>query len=121
MLELDEATYLRHFLFRMRWLREVGMVQRTNMRWSHRKPVCESGGTDFSSIGLTEIMPLLVFFTYGIIISVLLVFLEIAVHPRSFIRKNFQKCSKVCKKKQKERRNNKSQKRAKDPFGYYLK
>jgi len=77
--------------FRIRWLREIGLIQRTVKRWMEDKPKCESSAADFSSVGIQEILPLFMFYTYGILFSAFLGIGEILVHPKGFLRKYFAK------------------------------
>jgi len=71
----------------MRWLREIGMIQRTVKRWMEDKPKCESSAADFMSVGIQEILPLFMFYTYGVLFSAFLGIGEILVHPKGFLRK----------------------------------
>jgi len=73
----------------MRWLRETGMVQRTQRRWIEEKPTCESSAADFASVGLPEILPLFIFYAYGLLLSATLGIGEIMVHPKGSTRKYF--------------------------------
>lgn len=54
---------------RILWMREVGLIFRTRVKWLMKKPMCEGDGRDFTIVGLVEIYPLIYVYIFGIIIS----------------------------------------------------
>lgn len=51
--------------FRLRWQREIGLIDRTHRHWIPRKPQCEGGGRGFVSVGLTEVHPAIMLLVFG--------------------------------------------------------
>lgn len=79
--------YLRH---RLRWQREVSLVNREDRKWIPQKPKCESGVGGFVSIGLTECRYAFGIFGYGIALS-------FAVFLTELIRKHSKGIYKIFK------------------------
>lgn len=63
------SPYRDIFAARLRWQREVGLVDRIAKIWVPQKPKCESSVGGFVSVGLTEARPALKAFAFGAIIS----------------------------------------------------
>ncbi|KAH9642098.1 hypothetical protein HF086_007218 [Spodoptera exigua] len=53
------SGYRELFATRMRWQREVGMMDRARRVWLVARPRCEAAGTGFVSIGLIDVLPAL--------------------------------------------------------------
>lgn len=64
---------------RVRWMREVGLINRIKTRWLTKKPKCEGGSRDFTAVGLREIKPVFHMFFIGITLSILILLLEIFI------------------------------------------
>lgn len=62
---------------RLLWMREVGLIYRTRVKWLPKKPACEGDGRDFTIVGLREIYPLIYVYLFGSIISMLIFCVEI--------------------------------------------
>lgn len=53
---------------RLKWLREIGIIDVIQRRWVPRKPPCE-GSLGFNSIGITEVKPALMVLAFGFALS----------------------------------------------------
>lgn len=51
-------------------MREVGLLFRLKVKWLSRKPMCESDGHDFSTVGLREIHPIIQIYAFGMFASI---------------------------------------------------
>nr|UZH23437.1 ionotropic receptor 75d [Anastrepha ludens] len=71
--------YKELFRRQIRWQREVGLMNREELKWFPQKPKCESGVGGFVSIGITECRYALGIFGFGLLLSALSFILEIAV------------------------------------------
>ncbi|XP_069698811.1 uncharacterized protein [Periplaneta americana] len=69
-----------------RKLHEVGLQVRENLRFYHGKPKCENSGSNFMSVGIVDFYPALLVVTYGVLLSITVLMLEIFVHKRQVIR-----------------------------------
>jgi hypothetical protein len=65
-----------HF-YRARWLREIGFVGREYKRWYNQKPKCADNRQGFVSVQIQDFYPALVILAYGILFSVVILFLEV--------------------------------------------
>ncbi|XP_044733247.1 ionotropic receptor 75a-like [Chrysoperla carnea] len=71
-LPLQSVPVRKHFPYRdlftqrLRWQKEIGLIDRTRRRLVPQKPKCESSRADFVSVGLTEFMPAIRVLSYGI-------------------------------------------------------
>jgi hypothetical protein len=65
------------YFYRARWLREIGFVGREYKRWYHQKPKCADNSQGFVSVRIQDFYPALVVLAYGILFSVVILFLEI--------------------------------------------
>lgn len=61
---------------RIRWLREVGLMNRVHRQFIPSKPRCEAGSRKFVSVGITEIRPAVLFFAIGMLTSFIIMLLE---------------------------------------------
>lgn len=66
-------------VYRLRWLREVGIIDRIHRRWIPRKPPCE-GSLGFNSIGITEVKPALILWLVGFVSSLVVLCIECLLH-----------------------------------------
>lgn len=62
---------------RLRWHREIGLLDRNYRQWIPRRPICEPGGRGFVSVGLKEIRPAIILFLIMIGVSIFLLLCEI--------------------------------------------
>ena len=53
------------FIFRARWLREIGLVGREYKRWFYQKPKCDSNSQGFVSVRLLDFYPVLLVLIFG--------------------------------------------------------
>nr|CAD7267200.1 unnamed protein product [Timema shepardi] len=60
------SPYRDHISRRLRWLREVGMINREWKRWVTEKPRCDTHYSGFISVGIEDFYPALLVLTYGI-------------------------------------------------------
>lgn len=65
------------FAIRLRWQREIGLLDRIQKIWAPQKPKCESGNSGFVSVGTTEVMPAIQAFMYGAGFAIGLFILEL--------------------------------------------
>ncbi|XP_055854899.1 uncharacterized protein LOC129918411 [Episyrphus balteatus] len=75
--------YKELFRRQIRWQREVGLMNREELKWFPQKPKCESSVGGFVSIGLTECRYAFALFGYGFGFAIAMLFLEISV--RKFV------------------------------------
>ncbi|XP_022814472.1 glutamate [NMDA] receptor subunit 1-like [Spodoptera litura] len=66
------SGYRELFASRLRWQREVGLMDRARHMWLVSRPRCEAAGTGFVSIGLIDVLPALQVLALGAIMSVVL-------------------------------------------------
>nr|AST36233.1 putative ionotropic receptor IR75p.1 [Hedya nubiferana] len=67
-------------------LREVGIKAAINNRFETSKPACKDSAAKFSSVGVTELWPVLIFMMYGVALSVGVACMELLVfHANRFI------------------------------------
>lgn len=66
--------------YRIRWQRENGLMSKQIRRWFPKKPICEGGARGFTTVGLQEVKPALYLLLIGTGLSVVLMFIEIAMH-----------------------------------------
>lgn len=62
---------------RLRWQREIGLIDRTHRHWIPQKPQCEGGGRGFVSVGLTEVHPAVMLLVFGAAASFGVMIIEI--------------------------------------------
>lgn len=74
----------KNFVFRLRWQRENGLMNRVKRRWFPKKPICEGGAKDFITVGLQEVKPALYLLIIGTSLSLILMFAEIVMHKATF-------------------------------------
>lgn len=67
-------------MYRLRWQREVGLMNREELKWFPQKPKCEGGMGGFVSIGITECRYSLGIFGFGLLLSAFSFILELAVN-----------------------------------------
>ncbi|EEB10763.1 glutamate receptor U1 precursor, putative [Pediculus humanus corporis] len=71
------SSYREIFAQRLVWQQETGMFDRTIKKWSDEKPKCNMDRATFISVGYNEINSIFIIFLYGLIISIIIFFLEI--------------------------------------------
>ncbi|XP_061393170.1 uncharacterized protein LOC133328643 [Musca vetustissima] len=71
--------YKELFRRQLRWQREVGLMNREELKWFPQKPKCEGGVGGFVSIGLTECRYALAMFGYGVLLAVIVFCFEIII------------------------------------------
>ncbi|XP_011295612.3 uncharacterized protein LOC101892589 isoform X1 [Musca domestica] len=69
--------YKELFRRQLRWQREVGLMNREELKWFPQKPKCEGGVGGFVSIGLTECRYALAMFGYGVLLAIIIFCCEI--------------------------------------------
>ncbi|XP_055902992.1 uncharacterized protein LOC129939137 [Eupeodes corollae] len=69
--------YKELFRRQIRWQREVGLMNREELKWFPQKPKCEGSVGGFVSIGLTECRYAFALFGYGFGLAVSMLFVEI--------------------------------------------
>nr|ALM24944.1 ionotropic receptor 75d [Athetis dissimilis] len=74
------SGYRELFASRMRWQREVGLMNRARRMWLVERPRCEAAGGGFLSIGIIDVLPALQVLASGALISVLLLAGEHGAH-----------------------------------------
>lgn len=62
---------------RMRWMREIGLIDRVHRVYVPPKPRCEAGSREFVSVSMTDIRPAVIFVMCGFLTSFLIMMLEI--------------------------------------------
>lgn len=67
-------------VYRIRWQRENGIMNKYKRRWFPKKPICEGGARGFLTVGLQEVKPALFLLLYGSAMSLGLMFIEICMH-----------------------------------------
>nr|AXF48843.1 ionotropic receptor IR12 [Lobesia botrana] len=79
--ELLRVTY--------RWLREVGLRSVINHRFESPKPSCKQTVAMFSSVGVAQLRPVLLFMVYGVLLSIAVAVLELIYYHanRNFLRR----------------------------------
>ncbi|XP_067647955.1 ionotropic receptor 75a [Eurosta solidaginis] len=71
--------YKELFRRQLRWQREVGLMNREELKWFPQKPKCEGGVGGFVSIGITECRYALRIFGFGLLLSAFSFLLEVAM------------------------------------------
>ncbi|XP_073837480.1 ionotropic receptor 75d [Musca autumnalis] len=71
--------YKELFRRQLRWQREVGLMNREELKWFPQKPKCEGGVGGFVSIGLTECRYALAMFGYGVLLAIFVFCCEILI------------------------------------------
>ncbi|KAL9905878.1 ionotropic receptor 75d [Glossina fuscipes fuscipes] len=71
--------YKELFRRQLRWQREIGLMNREERKWFPQKPKCEGGVGGFISVGITECRYALVMFTFGMLLSVLVLCAELII------------------------------------------
>nr|ARO70544.1 antennal ionotropic receptor 75d-2 [Dendrolimus punctatus] len=62
---------------RLRWQREVGLIDRASSIWLAAKPRCDSAASGFVSVGLLDILPAIQVLAAGAFVAVLILLAEI--------------------------------------------
>lgn len=62
--------------FRLKWIREVGLMNLVERQWSLRKPPC-IGNLGFNSIGITEVKPALMVLCFGFSLAFFMMIIEL--------------------------------------------
>lgn len=70
-----EIRLFSNFL-RLRWQREIGLIDRTQRQYIFRKPPCEKNGRMFISVGLDEIRPAITLLVIGTAVSFIIMLVE---------------------------------------------
>ncbi|XP_004530615.1 uncharacterized protein LOC101453881 [Ceratitis capitata] len=83
--------YKELFRRQLRWQREVGLMNREELKWFPQKPKCEGGVGGFVSIGITECRYALGIFGFGILLSAFCFVLELTVKYARNIAKKIQR------------------------------
>lgn len=93
------------YFCRIRWLREVGLIDRVHRQFIPAKPRCEAGSRKFVSVGMTEIRPAVIFLAIAVLMSLLIMLLEIMhVHVKKWRSETTNpKLAKITKKPQKKK------------------
>ncbi|KAJ0175380.1 hypothetical protein K1T71_008539 [Dendrolimus kikuchii] len=75
-------------VYRLRWQREVGLVDRASSIWLAAKPRCDSAASGFVSVGLLDILPAVQVLAAGALIALLILLAEItfAKSSRNLLR-----------------------------------
>ncbi|XP_059049619.1 ionotropic receptor 75a-like [Achroia grisella] len=82
---------------RLRWQREVGLINREQRHWLAERPRCDAAGAGFLSVGIADILPAIQVLSAGALISVLLLLSEIVNYKmRRTGMKNIQNCFNIC-------------------------
>ncbi|CAH0581069.1 unnamed protein product [Chrysodeixis includens] len=74
------SGYRELFATRLRWQREVGLMDRVRRVWLAARPRCEQPGGGFVSVGIIDVLPALQVLAIGASIAVLLLCAELSVH-----------------------------------------
>ncbi|XP_063626426.1 uncharacterized protein LOC134798023 [Cydia splendana] len=74
-----KSPYLELLRVTFKRLREVGIKSAVNFRYEARKPSCKESVAMFSSVGITEMRPVLIFMAYGVALSVAVTAAELLV------------------------------------------
>nr|QKN21059.1 ionotropic receptor [Bactrocera correcta] len=72
--------YKELFRRQLRWQREVGLMNREELKWFPQKPKCEGGMGGFVSIGITECRYALGIFGFGLLLSAFSFILELVAN-----------------------------------------
>lgn len=67
-------------LYRLRWQRENGLMNKYKRRWFPKKPICEGGARGFMTVGLQEVKPALYLLLIGTSLSLAILLFEFAVY-----------------------------------------
>ncbi|KAJ8721746.1 hypothetical protein PYW07_002521 [Mythimna separata] len=74
------SGYRELFATRLRWQREVGLMDRERRIWLVSRPRCEASSGGFVSIGIIDVLPALQVLALGAFLSVVLLASEVGVH-----------------------------------------
>ncbi|XP_063385688.1 glutamate receptor ionotropic, kainate 2-like [Cydia fagiglandana] len=74
-----KSPYLELLRVTFKRLREVGIKSAVNFRYEARRPSCKESVAMFSSVGITEMRPVLIFMAYGVALSVAVTAAELLV------------------------------------------
>lgn len=78
-------------LFRLRWQRENGLMNKYKRQWFPKKPICDAGSHGFQVVGLQEVKPALLFLGIGTGISLLIMIGEI-IYCHSIANRMRKRC-----------------------------
>lgn len=67
-------------VYRLRWQRENGIMNKYKRRWFPKKPDCEGGARGFITVGLQEVKPALFLLLIATALSLALMLIEICMH-----------------------------------------
>lgn len=76
---------------------EVGIKKRLIQRWTPKKPTCDSAkkNRNYVSVSIKEILPTIILFGYGLLISLTVLVLELAYYyGMHYFMKRFKKIKK---------------------------
>ncbi|XP_028169819.1 ionotropic receptor 75a-like isoform X3 [Ostrinia furnacalis] len=73
------SGYRELFAVRLRWQREVGLIERSRRIWLAARARCDAAGAGFISVRLSDVLPAVQVLLYGTLFAVVLLFIEIAV------------------------------------------
>ncbi|KAL4715367.1 hypothetical protein ACJJTC_015138 [Scirpophaga incertulas] len=74
------SGYRELFSVRLRWQREVGLLERQRHVWMSSKPRCDADGAGFLSVGITDILPAVQVLAGGALLSVVLLGMELVAN-----------------------------------------
>ena len=72
----EDKTELIFVCCSARWLKESGISNREYKYWIVQKPKCQTSTEGFRSVGLQDFYPLLLVYTYGLLLAVAVLFAE---------------------------------------------
>jgi len=79
---------------------EVGIRKRLIQRWTPHKPTCDSVKINrkYVSVSIKDILPTIMLFSYGMLISLIVLMLELAYHfLMNYMNNKFKKADKATK------------------------
>nr|WBU77226.1 ionotropic receptor [Odontothrips loti] len=79
---VEKSPYREVFSRFVRWQRELGLLDRISKRWYASRPRCEEGSRGLQAIGVREVVPLLLLLTYGVLLSLVFLAMEILSRHR---------------------------------------
>jgi uncharacterized protein (DUF983 family) len=62
------------------------MLGREETRWNYQKPRCETNGQTFVSVGIKDFYPTLVILSYGILLSIVMLVVEVVYNKHQQFR-----------------------------------
>nr|CAD7414927.1 unnamed protein product [Timema poppensis] len=71
------SPYKEHISQKLRWLKEVGLMEREWKLWISQKPKCQKHDTEFTSVGFQDFYPALMVLAYGLLFASVLMLMEI--------------------------------------------